>query len=93
MGSRKTPGDIAIHALVAEVERRRKLPGLHNYSYGRLIADTTEEERRRIVKRYLTNRVHRELERMVDYDSKRNQMDAADIARRLVERERRSSGQ
>ena len=38
-----------VDALVAEVERRKKLPGLHNYSYGRLIADTTEEERRRLV--------------------------------------------
>ena len=41
----KDPMDV----LLAEVERRKKLPGLHDYSYGRLIADTTEDERRRMI--------------------------------------------
>lgn len=41
----KDPVDI----LLAEVERRKKLPGMHNYSYGRLISDTTEEERRELI--------------------------------------------
>ena len=47
-------GDFAIEALTAEVERRRKQPEKYGfrYSYGKLVADTTEEERVRIVDCY-----------------------------------------
>ena len=41
-----------MNALVAEAEKRRKKLGLPFYSYGNLVADTTEEERRKIVERY-----------------------------------------
>lgn len=50
--------DIAIHALAAEAERRGKMRGLHNYSYGKLIADTTPEERKQIVEAYRRTKKH-----------------------------------
>ncbi len=42
--------DIRMDALVAEVEVRKKND--HTYSYGRLIADTTEIERDKIAEQY-----------------------------------------
>ena len=44
-------GDLAILALTAEVERRRRA-GAYGYDYGKLVADTTEAERRAIVEDY-----------------------------------------
>lgn len=52
MARKKLPEDYGINAKVAEVERRRKLPGNHGYSYGRLIADTTPAQREQIKERY-----------------------------------------
>lgn len=49
--AKRTEGD-ALDALSLEVERRRKLPGNHQYSYGKLIADTTEAQRKEIVDKY-----------------------------------------
>lgn len=34
------------------MERRKKEPGRHNYSYGKLIADTTRSEREQIAEDY-----------------------------------------
>ena len=48
---RKLPEDYAIDALVLEVERRKKTRG-RDYSYGKLIADTTLEERQEIAEEY-----------------------------------------
>jgi len=47
----KSRGDFAIHALVEEVERRKGKHACGRYSYGKLVADTTPEERERIVER------------------------------------------
>lgn len=47
----KDRGDFAIHALVEEVERRKEKNECGRYSYGKLVADTTPEERKRIVER------------------------------------------
>ena len=44
----KLPEDYAIDALSTEALRRGKEMG-RSYSYGQLVADTTEEERERIV--------------------------------------------
>lgn len=48
--------DHVMAALVLEVERRKRLPGLHDYSYGRLMADTTPQEREEIVKAHRKGR-------------------------------------
>ena len=45
----KERGDFAIHALVEEVERRKAKHECGRYSYGQIVADTTQEERERIV--------------------------------------------
>lgn len=50
--AKRLPADYAIDAMAREVERRRKLPGKHQYSYGKLIADTTEESRSLIAEEY-----------------------------------------
>lgn len=50
-GGNKLPGDYAIDALSIEADRRRKVLG-RAYSYGQLVADTTQEERERIVDTY-----------------------------------------
>lgn len=92
MAGKKLPADHAIDALVAEVERRRRLSGYRGYSYGKLIADTTEEERREIVKRYRRREIRKVVERMMDYDSHQDQEDAAAVAKKLVDRERKASG-
>lgn len=44
--------DLAITALTLEAERRRKAKGLLRYNYGDLMADTTPEERQRIIENY-----------------------------------------
>lgn len=48
----KLPEDYAIDALSLEAQRRGKLIGDPHYSYGQLVADTTEEERERIADCY-----------------------------------------
>lgn len=53
MGGRsKLPADYAIDALSLEAERRAKKMNRPDYSYGKLIADTTPEERERIADTY-----------------------------------------
>lgn len=49
---RKLPEDYAIDALALEAERRRRAQNLPDYSYGRLVADTTKEQRERICDEY-----------------------------------------
>ncbi len=44
--------DLALTALAVEAERRRKAKGLIRYNYGDLVADTTPEERQRIIEKY-----------------------------------------
>lgn len=44
--------DFAIDALVLEVDRQKKKRRTARYSYGRLVADTTFEQRQRIADRY-----------------------------------------
>lgn len=44
----RLPGDYAIDALVLEVDRRKEKSGDPYYSYGKLVADTTREEREAI---------------------------------------------
>ena len=51
--SRKLPADYAIDALSLEAERRAKKMNRPDYSYGKLVGDTTEEERERITDAYL----------------------------------------
>lgn len=50
-GYRTVPEDYAIDGLALEAERRSKELG-RPYSYGQLVADTTEEERGRIAEGY-----------------------------------------
>lgn len=51
MGDVKLPEDYAIDGLSLEAERRAKQLG-RPYSYGQLIADTTEDQREEIVEDY-----------------------------------------
>ncbi len=51
-GRGKLPADYAIDALSLEAERRAKKMNRPDYSYGKLIADTTRCERERIVDTY-----------------------------------------
>ena len=46
------PNDYAIDALALEVDCRNKKRGTVNYSYGKLVADTTCEQRQSIADRY-----------------------------------------
>lgn len=46
------PNDYAIDALALEVDRQNKKRGTVNYSYGKLVADTTCEQRQSIADRY-----------------------------------------
>lgn len=48
----KIPADYAIDALSMEAERRRRKMGVPKYSYGQLVADTTESEREAIAEDY-----------------------------------------
>ena len=52
MGSKKNlPEDFAIDAMALEAERRGKAMG-RAYSYGKLMADTSKEEREEILRAY-----------------------------------------
>lgn len=51
-GRGKLPADYAIDALALEVDRRAKKMNRPDYSYGKLIADTTPEEREQIADTY-----------------------------------------
>ena len=53
--AKQLPNDVALLALTAEAERRRKEKGLIRYTYGNLVADTTPEERQQIVEDYKKN--------------------------------------
>lgn len=57
--AKQTTKDYALLALTAEAEKRRKALGLRRYSYGNLVADTTPEERQRIVEDYKKSRSRR----------------------------------
>lgn len=57
--AKQLPKDVALLALTAEAERRRKAKGLVRYNYGDLVADTTLEERQKIVEDYKKNRSRR----------------------------------
>lgn len=46
------PNDYAIDALALEVDRRNKKRGTVKYSYGKLVADTTCEQRQSIADSY-----------------------------------------
>ena len=46
------PGDYALDALTKEADRRGKARGDPSYSYGKLMADTTEAERLEILAKY-----------------------------------------
>lgn len=48
---KKLPADYAIDAFAMEAERRGKALG-RPYSYGKLVADTTKEEREEILRAY-----------------------------------------
>ena len=48
---KKLPADYAIDAFALEAERRGKALG-RPYSYGKLVADTTKEEREEILRAY-----------------------------------------
>ena len=54
-----TQSDIALSALAAEAERRRKARGLLRFSYGDLVAETSLEERQEIIERYKKDRRRR----------------------------------
>ena len=58
--ARKSESDLAITALAVEAERRRKQKGLIRYNYGNLVADTTPEERQRIIEDYKSGRRRRD---------------------------------
>lgn len=57
--ARRTENDLAITALAVEAECRRKRKGMIRYNYGDLVADTTPEERQRIIEDYKTGGRHR----------------------------------
>lgn len=48
----KLPSDYALDALALEVDRRAKKMNRPDYSYGKLIADTTQAEREQIADTY-----------------------------------------
>lgn len=49
--AKKLPADYAIDALALEAERRSKELG-YPYSYGKLVADTTPQQREKIAEEY-----------------------------------------
>lgn len=53
--AKKLPEDYAIDALALEAERRSRELG-YPYSYGKLVADTTPEQREEIAERYRTGK-------------------------------------
>lgn len=58
--AKRTQSDLALTALAVEAERRRKARGLIRYSYGDLVADTTPEERQRIIEDYKAGHRHKD---------------------------------
>ena len=62
--------DFAINAMAVEVERRKKKMPCRRYSYGRLVADTTREEREKIAARYARKASQEKAERFWDPDDK-----------------------
>lgn len=52
MARKKLPADFGVIAYAEEAERRSKKSGMA-YSYGKLVADTTEEEREKIKEDYV----------------------------------------
>lgn len=48
----KLPEDYRVDALAREAEKRARQMGRPDYSYGKLVADTTEEERETIAEEY-----------------------------------------
>lgn len=56
MKQKKLPEDYALDALAREARRREALLG-RPYSYGRLVSDTTPEERERICCAYMEAKV------------------------------------
>lgn len=71
--AKRTQSDLALTALAVEAERRRKARGLIRYNYGDLVADTTSEERQRIIEKYRAGRRRREpeaAERFVEVNDK-----------------------
>lgn len=59
MKNANLPNDFAIDALVLEVDRRNKKGGPATYSYGKLVADTTFEQRQHIADRYARKAAHK----------------------------------
>lgn len=57
--AKPTQSDIALSALAAEAERRRKARGLLRFSYGDLVAETSLEERQEIIEAYKKDRRRR----------------------------------
>ena len=49
------PEDYRIDALAVEADRRAREMGRPDYSYGKLVADTTQEEREQISEDYRKN--------------------------------------
>jgi hypothetical protein len=62
--------DFAINAMVVELEKRKKKMPCRRYSYGRLVADTTREEREKIATRYARKAGQEKAERFWDPDDK-----------------------
>lgn len=54
MKASKMPGDYRLDALAKEADKRAKQSGLP-YSYGKLVADTTESQRDEIAEGYRRN--------------------------------------
>lgn len=55
---KKLPADYAIDALALEADRRRRL-GHPQYSYGKLVAETTYGERQVLAEKYRKGELHR----------------------------------
>lgn len=49
------PEDYRVDAIAVEAERRAREMGRPDYSYGKLVSDTTPEEREQIVEEYRKN--------------------------------------
>ena len=58
--AKRSQSDLALTALAVEAEHRRKAKGLIRYNYGDLVADTTPEERQRIIENYRAGQKHRD---------------------------------
>ena len=60
--AKTSASDLALTALAVEAERRRKARSLIRYNYGDLVAETTLEERQRIIENYQKDRRRRDTE-------------------------------